>query len=149
MRASQVKNQIGEDIWNSYFKFCNIRNPWDKTVSAFHFNNPEIKDKSQDDIINLFREWLPKRSDLMLDTPVYYIDNKPVVNDTIRYETLEADLNRICSILNIHPEKLSKSKSEYRGNNRIPFQNYYNSNCKEIIEELYRLEIEDFGWSFD
>jgi hypothetical protein len=37
MSAEAIKELIGEKIWNSYFKFCVIQNPYDKLISAFHF----------------------------------------------------------------------------------------------------------------
>ena len=45
--ADEIKKRIDSDIWNSYYKFCFERNPWDKTVSAFFWYK---KDKKIGDI---------------------------------------------------------------------------------------------------
>lgn len=37
MTAAELKEKIGEDIWNSYYKFCVVRNPFDKVVSLLYF----------------------------------------------------------------------------------------------------------------
>src|ERR1044071_3613051 len=37
MPAAEIKGYLGDEIWNSYFKFCVVRNPFDQMVSAFHF----------------------------------------------------------------------------------------------------------------
>ena len=37
MPADQIRQKVGHKIWNEYFKFCVIRDPYDKVVSAFHF----------------------------------------------------------------------------------------------------------------
>ena len=37
MPAEAIKARIGHEIWDSYFKFCVVRNPFEKLVSAFHF----------------------------------------------------------------------------------------------------------------
>ncbi len=37
LSAMEIRDLIGEDIWNSYFKFTVIRNPFDKLISAFWF----------------------------------------------------------------------------------------------------------------
>ena len=36
MNAIKIKRYIGDDIFNSYFKFCVIRNPYDKVVSYYN-----------------------------------------------------------------------------------------------------------------
>lgn len=39
MSAKKIRQQIGEDIWNSYYKFTVIRNPFDKLISSFYYDN--------------------------------------------------------------------------------------------------------------
>ena len=34
-----IRRAIDAETWNSYFKFCVERNPWDKTVSDFCMSN--------------------------------------------------------------------------------------------------------------
>ena len=35
MPASSIRSGIGSDVWDEYFKFCTIRNPFEKLVSGF------------------------------------------------------------------------------------------------------------------
>jgi hypothetical protein len=35
MPAFEVRRRVGEAVWNSYFKFCIERNPWDKVLSFY------------------------------------------------------------------------------------------------------------------
>jgi len=38
MPAAMIRERLGEEVWNNYFKFCVIRNPYDKVASGFfHF----------------------------------------------------------------------------------------------------------------
>jgi hypothetical protein len=36
-RANQVRNLVGETIWESYFKFAFVRNPYARTFSVYRF----------------------------------------------------------------------------------------------------------------
>jgi len=38
MAAAEIRDRLGADVWDSYFKFCVMRNPFDKSVSEFYFN---------------------------------------------------------------------------------------------------------------
>jgi hypothetical protein len=37
--ANYISKYIDRDIWDSYFKFCFERNPWEKVISLYHFMN--------------------------------------------------------------------------------------------------------------
>lgn len=46
IRASSVRSRIPKAIWDSYYKFCVERNPWDKSISYFywvHKGNPDVE----------------------------------------------------------------------------------------------------------
>jgi hypothetical protein len=34
--AADVRQKVGPEIWNSYYKFCLERNPWDKTLAYYY-----------------------------------------------------------------------------------------------------------------
>src|SRR4029453_8467383 len=37
MPAATIRERVGPEVWDGYFKFCVIRNPFDKAISVFHF----------------------------------------------------------------------------------------------------------------
>ena len=47
MPADLIKRQLGQDVWDSYFKFCVIRNPYEKCISAFSDFGKKYTVKSQ------------------------------------------------------------------------------------------------------
>src|SRR4030095_14637745 len=38
MPALEVQKRVPRAVWNSYFKFCVERNPWDKVLSHYHMH---------------------------------------------------------------------------------------------------------------
>lgn len=70
MPAAKIKEYIKEDIWNNYFKFTIVRNPFDKMVSGFYMFSKYNTSKqntlwsffksnpSKQKQILLFRKWL-------------------------------------------------------------------------------------------
>lgn len=149
MPALKIRDALPAGVWSGYFKFCNIRNPWDKTVSWFHFKHPGIKKQPEGEIIRSFRSWLAGQDgrDIGRDTSIYFIGDAPVCDDYIRYDTLAGDYRRICEKLDVAEHPIPRLKTAQRGK-AIPYQNYYDAAGRDSIAALYDKEIAHFGWSF-
>ncbi|WP_293059378.1 sulfotransferase family 2 domain-containing protein [Okeania sp. SIO2B3] len=52
--AEEVKNQIGNSVWKSYYKFCFERNPFEQAISMYFF---QTKSRSMEN----FDNWLKKK----------------------------------------------------------------------------------------
>jgi len=145
MPAYEVRNRVPPDVWNSYFKFCVERNPWDKVLSHYHMHNArEGGSLSLDEYlargrfpINYFR----------------YTDRsgkKNLVDRVLRYENLLTDLSEVFSQLRIPFDgKLGvKAKSEYRTDRR-PYKQVFNDKQRRIVENAFAREIELHGYRFE
>jgi hypothetical protein len=144
MPASEVKNQVAADVWNSYFKFCVERNPWDKVLSHYHMQAArEGGALSLDQYlargkfpINYFR----------------YTDRsgtKIIVDRVLPYENLLVGLGEIFSQLNIPFDGTLgvAAKSEYR-TDRTPYQEVFNDEQRRIVEKAFTKEIQLHGYRF-
>ncbi|MDJ0820338.1 MAG: hypothetical protein QNJ09_00840 [Paracoccaceae bacterium] len=149
MSAQAIRNKLPADVWNGYCKICNIRNPWDKTVSFFHMAFPKIKNEAPADIFEAFRSWIAEADKLGSDTKIYFIDNTPVADEYIRYHTLTEDLHRISEKLGLDVPDLPEAKTEQRGQNKLPYQDYYDAAGRQKVSDIYHREIDHFGWTFD
>lgn len=150
MPAHRIRDQLSAETWAGYFKFCNIRNPWDKTVSWFHFKHPGIKSEGEAAIVQAFRRWLAGQNgqDIGRDTSIYFIAGQPVCDAYIRYDTLGEDYARICADLDIPAGEIPQLKTAQRGKKTIPYQSYYDTALRDEVATLYEREITTFGWSF-
>ena len=145
MPATLVKKRVPAHVWNSYFKFCVERNPWDKVLSHYHMHAArEGGSLSLDEYlargrfpINYFR----------------YTDDsgaKIIVDRVLHYENLAAELGEVFSQLNIPFDGTLgvAAKSEYR-TDRTPYQQVFNDKQRRIVENAFAKEIELHGYRFE
>ena len=170
MSALEIRNKIGNSIWNSYFKFCVIRNPFDKLISGFFFVEEQKRQRSftQDlkgrvkkimgkgepidcikgeDSIARFRSWL-RNGGSVIDRDKYLINGEICIDYFVRYEDLEHGIKHVCNVLKIpfEPERIPKLKSGLR-DRKIPLRNFYDEQTIQIVMRLYEFEIEKFDYS--
>ena len=149
--AKFIKKKIGDEVLNSYFKFTNIRNPWDREVSGY-FWQVDLSRKNSLFAANevSFEGYLAMN--IYNDYSRYYrINGIPSVNDYIRYEHLVEDTHRILKKFNIdisdmnYPTAKTKSRAQSK---HIHYTEYYDNKTREIIAEKYAKDIEYFGYKF-
>jgi hypothetical protein len=145
MPAREVRNRVPTDVWNSYFKFCVERNPWDKVLSHHHMHAArEGGSLTLDEYlargrfpINYFR----------------YTDRsgrRIIVDRVLRYENLVPELSEVFSQLKIPFDGSLgvTAKSEYRTDRRL-YQQVFNDEQRKIVEEAFAKEIELHGYRFE
>ncbi|MBB4954598.1 hypothetical protein H4S14_002487 [Agrobacterium vitis] len=152
MSARDIRRNVGVNVWADYFKFCVIRNPFDKVVSAWWFKMKEderaffaLEDFS---IVRAnFGDWVKRNIDGFFDRSVYVIDGQVVMDDFIRYETLLADLKRICERVGVeyNPQNLGSYKTGFRVR-KEQFESYYDAETSEIVRNVFGFELEYFGY---
>lgn len=145
MPAHAIRDRIGLDIWNSYFKFCVERNPWEKTLSYYHMK------KSREDKGLTFDRYLAGK-EFPVNFPKYTEpgdQNKIVVNRVLYYEHLMEQLGQVLQELGI-PFQGSlgvNAKSEYR-NDRRPYHQVYTQEQAKLIHNIFSHEISLHGYNF-
>ncbi len=142
MTAAEASEALGAKFWNSAFKFTIERHPYDRAVSgASH---------------RLARRGLPQ-SELtrMIDRTIksgltneemYLIDDKLAVDEIVRYEALEADLDRITAKLGMDVRfPLPRTKAAYRVDRR-PAHEVLTDEQKRAIYEKCRPIFDRLGY---
>lgn len=139
MPAAEIRERVGLGIWNSYFKFCVERNPWDKTLSYYHMMNHRRGG-------SLSLDQFLAEGDFPINYPKYTEPGKPdqvIVDSVLRYERLNEDLAEVFEQLEI-PFTASlgvNAKSEYRTDRR-PFREVYTPRQFELIRKVFARETE-------
>jgi len=145
MPASEVRSRVPADVWNSYFKFCVERNPWDKVLSHYHMHAAREGGALSLD------EYLARGR-----FPVNYFrytdrsGTKVIVDRVVRYENLLVELGEVFSQLKIPFDGSLgvAAKSEYRTDRR-PYQEVFNEEQQKIVQQAFAKEIELHGYRFE
>lgn len=148
MPAAEIKRLLGKKIWNSYFKFCVIRDPFDRAISLFFYvrkqgkidNDPSLPDCEQ------FESWLINRR-AAVNCDRYMIDGKFCLDDVIRYERLHADMERICNRLGLRwdPAAFPHTKKGIRPPGTTVAE-MYTERAEEIVRQQNAFEFDFFAY---
>lgn len=141
IKPLEIKQKITDEVFSNYFKFCNIRNPWDRCVSFYFWKKVYRKDTRS------FNELFDQDGFHSLKE-FYTINDEEVMDDYIRYETLEADIHRILDKLKIpHNKNLELPKAKVLRKNK-EYKSYFNETRKNKIAEICKDEINRFKYEF-
>ncbi|WOO42037.1 sulfotransferase family 2 domain-containing protein [Rubellicoccus peritrichatus] len=153
----------GEPIFSSYFKFAITRNPWDRVVSAYHFNRMQPEEILDQDIApnwkkliryakeHSFDEWV--KTPPFADRQLYFISLEfdftratthglDFVGD---FASLQASYEEACKRIGIPSTTLPDIN---HGSSHHDYRSQYSPETSAIIHEQYRNEIELFGYEF-
>lgn len=133
--AAAIRRDLGSERFDKYFKFCVIRNPYEKMVSMWAFEHADkpFKQFCQNYEVN--------------NLPIHTIEGIPVCNFYIRYEYLIEDIIKVCEILGIKDydiNDLPKHKSNYR--DKVPYEEYYDDETRKIVYQKHKNEFDLFNF---
>lgn len=142
--ANRIRRYIGQPIWDSYFKFCVERNPWDRLISMYYWH---CKSEPRPTIAEFLDSDIPLRLKLR-GRDLYMIDGRVAVDVVCRFESLSEDLEKIRLQLGI-PEKLElpRTKSTFRKDKRN-YREILSDAERARIAELFAEEIDLIGYQY-
>ena len=149
LKAKKIKKYLPEEIFNNYFKFAFVRNPWDWQVSLYHYML-QYNVHPQHQLINKmksFDEYIEWRinHDLELQKDfIFDVDGKILVDYVGRFENLQNDFNVICSKIPITQANLPRANASKHHN----YRDYYNTYTKNLISNAFQKDIEAFNYDF-
>jgi hypothetical protein len=142
--AQEVKQLVSPEVWNSYYKFCIERNPWERVLSLYYW---KYKTEPRPGMMTFLES----------DTPLqlkrrgfegYTINGQIVVDRVCLFEKLVEELESVRLQLGI-PEALTlpRTKASFRKDKRK-----YSEILTEVermkIAQLFEDEIRLFGYNY-
>lgn len=147
-----------------YKKVSVVRNPWDRLVSAFFYLNG-LSEKSNGGCFfrrhigegTEFKTFVERLADQRYRARIlewehftpqrrFLVNGRGVINIDLvaRFETLDADYEKMKSLINPNAEALAKLNASERGR----YEDYYDEALSGIVREVYLEDIKEFGYQF-
>ena len=160
---------ISRQEFSRYYRFSFVRNPWARLVSEYRYRNFLSHRSFKDFVMNKLPP--PGRDDkyrhIMPQTEMLYDKAGSLLVDFVgKFETLQQDFDRVCQQLGFdesslpHVNSSDKKSRELRrtlrnflyrnGENKLrSYVDFYDAETREFVTNLYRVDIENFGYSFE
>jgi hypothetical protein len=169
---SRIAAELPPEVFQSFFKFSIVRNPWDRLVSEYNYQNKKKRPK-QDKLFVFdergskrgFNEWVR----LAFENPFRYngedwagdvskhihrwspqvdwlsIGDQLAVDFVARLENLDHDFQRIRERLGLPAMQLSHRNRKLHWH----YSNYYDQATRDLVGQYYARDIEVFGYRFE
>ena len=158
--------------WKPLFSFGFVRNPFDRVVSAWKmfcegtaddawelpeggplefslndvlrlgldrnaaFGHPRYNQVRPDAVLRLKNHIIPQTH------PYHGLQHVEFIG---RFESLQSDFDYVCDRLNIDSITLPRTNWTHRSR----YQDYFDDESRRLAEELYRKDLDEFGYQFD
>jgi len=154
--ARDIRRELPAEVFDGYFKFGIVRNPWDMLVSTYNFMLRDADIPRHDEVKALgsfeaFVHWtiaekapFPKgitklQSDMLTD-----VEGRLLVDFVGRYEALMADFAEICRRIGVDAALPHLNRSRH-----ADYRTAYTPATRTLVEEHFRQDIQSFGYRFD
>ena len=155
-KASDAQRELPAAIFERYYKFAFVRNPWDWQVSMYHFilSEPTHVKHALVRSFGTFERYL----EWVIDSPNPYAKGATKLQQEVltdgagnllvdfvgRYETLVQDFAQICEQLKIVAQLPHVNKSAHND-----YRAYYTARTQQLVAAHFAADIELFGYTFD
>jgi hypothetical protein len=147
--AKELKAALPAKVFDNFYKFTFVRNPWDWQVSIYHFViqnelHPQREFFKTFGSFENYLDWYINKG-VQLQKDFALDDAGNLIVDFIgHYETIQDDFEAVCKQINIQPALPHKNRSEHKN-----FREHYTAQTRAMVAEAFREDIEFFGYQFE
>ena len=141
LTVKEIIKIIGQDEFDSAFKFAAVRNPWDKVLSHYKYRVKTNQTSLGTNKIP-FKDWV-KQTYGAEKNPYYYDQHKIQIDDVMTFEALNEEFARISSKL-----KISATLPHLNSTGKVDYRTFYDDETRQIVEKWFADDIAYFGYEF-
>ncbi len=168
----RYRDELSPELFQKYFKFAVVRNPWDRLLSDYNYQRK--KSRAKDSKLFVFTEGGSRRNfaewvEVALTHPEQYnaerwggavsptihrwspqidwisVDGRPQVDFIARLERLPQDFRAICHRLDIPAVRLPHRNRRLHWH----YSHYYERETRHLVASYYARDVEYFGYEFE
>jgi len=142
--ANQYIEKMSSEVWDEYFTFSFVRNPWDRVISWIKYR--DLRYNRQDKLTpnKIMAEVKQPMFKSFNYTNMLFDSNGKILVDFIgRFEEIEHDFDIVRSRLGIKSLLPVLNKTQHK-----PYWCYYDQEAIDLVAKIYKNDIENFGFEF-
>jgi len=156
--CGQLMEFLGTTLYRNYFKFCFVRNPWDRLVSMYHYTVQKEKEKYANKEEQLpdystnileagsFDQWIKSGNIGTAQFDIISNNADELLVDYVgRSEIIQSDFSYVCSLIGIENIQLAKANTSKHKD----YRDYYTKETVDIVAKKHQKDIKYFGYDFE
>jgi len=149
IRWDEISEVLPQDVWDGYFKFAFVRNPWERFVSycAFMYRTTDAFSRDPRGLMRRVLTEPGHRQRVVFQPQHRFIcdaDGGLKVDFVGRHETMQASYDTIADRIGLPRRELEQKNASIHG----PWRDYYDAELTRRVAELYARDIDLFEYTF-
>ncbi len=151
--AATIRETVGADLYDRYFSFCFVRNPWAWQVSLYHYilKTPGHAQHRQFNAFEKFDDYIAWRCDENVQLQKDYLVDKQdqqIVSFIGRMENIQQDFKTVCEKVGLESLSLPHLNQSVAQSQRKSYQAFYNPQTQSMVAESFKADIDFLGYKF-
>jgi|TARA_R110000824_G_scaffold2570_4_gene11847 hypothetical protein len=164
--ALEIRERLGEEIWQNYYVFSCVRNPYSRLVSLYNWwcatggtdtrgKQKRVKGVSFEDFLQSNRAGSLARPQVQMicespkniKVPLDF-RNRQLVDGLFKFEELVQCFSYFCGLFNLPRIKLLKKNESLPDQKDFKFQDTYNQNSYNYVTQNFQDDLRAFDYNF-
>jgi hypothetical protein len=150
LAAPEVRERVGPEVYDRYFAFGFVRNPWDWQVSLYHWTLAHPEHFQHDFVRQLggfdpYIRWRVEKEVRLEQTFFADAEGRLLVDYVGRIETLQDDFAEICRSIGLPAVTLPHANASRPRD----YRTFYTDETRELVAQTFADDIALFRYDFD
>lgn len=151
LTCKELKLEIPKQ-YNTYYKFCFVRNPYDRIVSDYHWNISEKPQRTFEEFVDHIQSVVRSGDYTKNAFDDHYIPQVEYVEEDIdvyRFEKFDDEVLRLSLKLGVTLQFDDGVIPKIYSTNHDHYSKYYTRETRDIVESIYAKDLKTFGYMFE